>query len=127
MNIERTIKTVDYFHNTELYTCIENSVNFKKIEEYYTPIGRLKIEKIKNISSIYVYCGDFSYEYENISDNKTKYTRFCFTELKQRNKERTIEYMIYSNIKDNYISKTLTLNNKLRIRKLHDMLYYVIT
>lgn len=120
------VKTIDYFYNNEMYTCIENIDNTKKLEEINTSIGKIKIERLRNLYSICIYTGDFSYEYELIHDDKTEYTRFYFSELNASTKEITLEYMIYRDFNEEFSSKTLTLNKKLKIRKLGDKVYYTI-
>ena len=53
------IKTVDYFYNNEMYSCIENIDNTKKVEEFHTTIGKIKLEKLKNLYSVSIYQGIF--------------------------------------------------------------------
>jgi len=120
------IKTIDYFYNNEMYTCIENTTNTKRVEEFNTSFGHIKIDKLRNLYSISIYTGDFSYEYELIHDDKTEYTRFYFMELDTSAKENTLEYMIYRDLNEEFSSKTLKLNNKFKIRKLRDMIYHTI-
>lgn len=120
------IKTVDYFYNNEMYSCIENIDNTKKVEEFHTTIGKIKLEKLKNLYSVSIYTGNFSFEYELIHDEKTEYTRLYFSEIKTPLKETTLEYMKYHDTCENLSSGTLTLNNKLKIRKLRDMVYYAM-
>lgn len=120
------IKTVDYFYNNEMYSCIENIGNTKKVEEFHTIIGKIKLEKLKNLYSVSIYTGNFSFEYELIHDDKTEYTRLYFSEIKTHLKETTLEYMKYHDTYENFSSGTLTLNNKLKIRKLRDMVYYAM-
>lgn len=121
------IKTVDYFYNNEMYTCIENKDNNKKVEEFHTSIGTIKIEILPSLYSVSIYTGTFSYEYELINDNISECTRVYFMQLKSPSKETSLEYMIYSDLEEDYISKTLILDKKLKIRKLRNIIYYVLT
>ena len=120
------VKTIDYFYNNEMYTCIEHIDNTKRIEEFNTSFGHIKIDRLRNLYSVSIYTGDFSYEYELIHDDKTEYTRFYFMELDTSAKENTLEYMIYRDFNEEFSSKTLTLNKKFKIRKLRDIIYHTI-
>lgn len=122
-----TKKTIDYFYNSVMYSCIENNVsNCKKLEEYHTAFGLIKVQKLSNLKSYCIYTGDFSYEYEVIYDNNTEYKRFYFSELKDDNKETILEFMVFKDRDSSIIAKTLNLNNKYIIRKTQNIITYTI-
>ena len=120
-------KTVNYFYGSIMYSCIHDKNNItKKIEDYYTPIGKIKIHRLQNLKSICIYTGDFTYEYEKITEGTVEYVRFYFSELKGSNKETSFEYMIY-NVNDiENQTKTLILDNIFKIQKTDDMIYYSV-
>ena len=122
-------KIVEYFYDSIMYTCIYNKLNKdKKIEEYYTSIGQIKVHNLNHLTSIYIYTGTFSYEYEKVIDNNIEYFRLYFSELLKDDKETSLEYMVYRDIEsqNQSESKSLLLNNRTKIIKNGNLIYYSI-
>ena len=122
-----TTKTVDYFYNSIMYSCVENRVSTcNKLEEYQTSFGKIKIQTLFNFKTLCINTSNFSYEHEVVHDNNTEYTRFYFSELKDNDKETILELMVFTDSDTSVIAKTLNINNKYSIRKSQNTVYYTI-
>lgn len=123
-----TQKIVDYFYNSIMYSCVENNISSnKKVEEYQTSFGRIKIQTLFNFKTMCIYTGDFTYEHEIIRDKNTEYRRFYFSELKNSDKETTLEFLVFKDCDTSEVSKILNINNKYTVRKTPNTINYSIT
>tara|TARA_A100001015_G_C14797586_1_gene635576 strand:+ start:146 stop:688 length:543 start_codon:yes stop_codon:yes gene_type:complete len=114
---ENVSKIVDYFYNSIIYSCVHDKFNKKKIETFYTSVGKIQLQNYSNLYTLSIYSGNFTFENEVIYDHETTYTRILFSEILPLSKERSVELMTYEDIQNPCKSKTLTLNNRIKIRK----------